>query len=53
MDDKEAFVLQREMTIAEAYRYATQEMAENMMTRDAEEGICAVLDKRAPHWEDR
>ena len=50
---KEAFYRQREMSLAEAYRYASQVMAENMMTRDAEEGICAVLDKRAPHWEDR
>jgi enoyl-CoA hydratase/carnithine racemase len=50
---KEAFYRQREMPLAEAYRYASQVMAENMMARDAEEGICAVLDKRAPHWEDR
>jgi enoyl-CoA hydratase/carnithine racemase len=50
---KAAFYRQREMPLAEAYRYASQVMAENMMARDAEEGICAVLDKRAPHWEDR
>jgi len=50
---KEAFYRQREMPLAEAYRYASQVMTENMMARDAEEGICAVLDKRAPHWEDR
>jgi enoyl-CoA hydratase/carnithine racemase len=50
---KEAFYRQREIPLAEAYRYASQVMAENMMARDAEEGICAVLDKRAPRWEDR
>jgi enoyl-CoA hydratase/carnithine racemase len=50
---KAAFYRQREMSLAEAYRYASQVMAENMMARDAEEGICAVLDKRAPRWEDR
>ncbi len=50
---KAAFYRQREMPLAEAYRYASQVMTENMMARDAEEGICAVLDKRAPRWEDR
>ena len=50
---KEAFYRQREMPLAEAYRYASRVMAENMMARDAEEGICALFDKRAPHWEDR
>jgi enoyl-CoA hydratase/carnithine racemase len=50
---KEAFYRQREMPLAEAYRYASQVMTENMMARDAEEGICAVLEKRAPRWEDR
>ena len=50
---KEAFYRQREMPLADAYRYASQVMTENMMARDAEEGICAQLEKRAPHWEDR
>jgi enoyl-CoA hydratase/carnithine racemase len=50
---KAAFYRQREMPLAEAYHYASQVMTENMMTHDAEEGICAVLDKRTPHWEDR
>jgi enoyl-CoA hydratase/carnithine racemase len=50
---KEAFYRQRELPLAEAYRHASEVMTENMMTRDAEEGICALLDKRPPHWEDR
>jgi 1,4-dihydroxy-2-naphthoyl-CoA synthase len=26
-------------------------MTENMMARDAEEGICAFIEKRDPKWE--
>ena len=50
---KEAFYRQIEMTLAEAYRYAAEVMIENMMARDAEEGICAFIEKRTPNWEDR
>jgi enoyl-CoA hydratase/carnithine racemase len=50
---KEAFYRQIEMPLAEAYRYAAQVMTENMMARDANEGICAFLEKRAPSWEDK
>ena len=39
--------------LAEAYNYASEVMTENMMARDAEEGICAFIDKRDPTWEDR
>jgi len=28
-------------------------MVENMMARDAEEGISAFIDKRTPKWENR
>jgi 1,4-dihydroxy-2-naphthoyl-CoA synthase len=28
-------------------------MTENMMARDAEEGICAFIEKRDPTWKDR
>jgi hypothetical protein len=28
-------------------------MTENMMARDANEGICAFLEKRAPAWQDK
>jgi len=28
-------------------------MTENMMARDAEEGIGAFIEKRTPKWEDR
>ena len=50
---KEAFYRQAEMSLAAAYRYASEVMVENMMARDAEEGVCAFIDKRTPTWEDR
>ena len=40
------------MTLPEAYDYAARVMVENMMARDAEEGICAFLEKRHPNWTD-
>jgi enoyl-CoA hydratase/carnithine racemase len=50
---KEAFYRQAEMPLAEAYKYASEVMVENMLARDAEEGIGAFIEKREPHWEDR
>ncbi len=50
---KEAFYRQLEMPLAKAYKYTAEVMVENMLARDAEEGIDAFIDKRAPKWEDR
>ncbi len=50
---KAAFYRQAEMSLADAYRYAAEVMAENMMARDAEEGIGAFIEKREPKWQDR
>jgi enoyl-CoA hydratase/carnithine racemase len=50
---KEAFYRQLEMPLAEAYAYTSRVMTENMMARDAEEGIDAFLEKREPKWEGR
>jgi enoyl-CoA hydratase/carnithine racemase len=50
---KQAFYRQREMTREDAYRYATEVMVENMLARDAEEGIGAFVEKREPVWEGR
>jgi enoyl-CoA hydratase/carnithine racemase len=50
---KQAFYRQAELPLAEAYAYASEVMALNMMTRDANEGICAFIEKRKPEWEDR
>lgn len=47
---KEAFYRQVEMGMADAYDYASRVMTENMMARDAEEGIDALLEKRSPVW---
>jgi enoyl-CoA hydratase/carnithine racemase len=50
---KEAFYRQAEMPLADAYKYASEVMVENMLARDAEEGISAFIEKRAPNWQDR
>jgi enoyl-CoA hydratase/carnithine racemase len=50
---KEAFYRQLEMPLDEAYRYTAEIMVENMLARDAEEGIGAFVEKRKPRWEDR
>lgn len=47
---KEAFYAQAEMKLAEAYDFATDVMVRNMLKDDAEEGIAAFLEKRAPKW---
>ena len=50
---KVAFYRQAEMSLAGAYRYAAEVMTENMMARDAEEGIGAFIEKREPKWQDK
>jgi len=49
---KGAFYAQAEMPLAQAYGYAAQVMVDNMLARDAEEGIGAFIEKRAPQWQD-
>ena len=49
---KRAFYQQKEMDLAAAYNYASKIMVENMLARDAEEGIAAFIEKRAPDWRD-
>ena len=48
---KQAFYRQLEMGITDAYAFAGDEMARNMMDRDAAEGIDAFIEKRAPEWD--
>ncbi len=48
---KEAFYNQLDMPLEDAYRYTTQVMVDNMMHRDAEEGINAFIEKRKPTWQ--
>ena len=38
-----------EMPLAEAYKYTSEVMVENMLARDAEEGIGAFIEKREPN----
>lgn len=47
---KEAFYNQLDMSLQEAYDYCSEVMTENMLARDAEEGINAFIQKRTPEW---
>ena len=49
---KKAFYRQREMPLDQAYAYAAGVMVENMLMPDAQEGIGAFIEKRAPRWDD-
>ncbi|GAC1330558.1 MAG: enoyl-CoA hydratase [Beijerinckiaceae bacterium] len=50
---KKAFYAQREMSLVDAYDYTANVMVQNMLARDAEEGIDAFIEKREPTWQDR
>lgn len=50
---KQAFYRQRELDLAKAYEHTVDVMVNNMMGRDAAEGIGAFIEKREPKWEDR
>ena len=47
---KATFYAQAEMPLAQAYEHASRAMVENMLARDAAEGIDAFLTKREPNW---
>jgi enoyl-CoA hydratase/carnithine racemase len=47
---KRAFYEQLDMGLSAAYAHASAVMVENMLARDAEEGITAFIDKRKPQW---
>ena len=47
---KEMFYRQLAMPLSEAYRFAGDTMAANMMEADAIEGIDAFIEKRDPSW---
>lgn len=50
---KQMFYQQLELGLTEAYRYASEVMACNMMTEDAAEGIDAFIEKRPAVWRHR
>lgn len=47
---KRAYYEQIDHDLRSAYKYCSRVMVENMMARDAEEGIDAFLEKREPVW---
>jgi enoyl-CoA hydratase/carnithine racemase len=49
---KEAFYRQLDMPLEEAYAYTARVMTDNLLKRDAEEGIAAFIGKRPPQWND-
>lgn len=49
---KRAFYEQAEMDLDAAYDHASRTMVENMLFRDAAEGIGAFVEKREPVWTD-
>jgi enoyl-CoA hydratase/carnithine racemase len=50
---KQAFHRQIEMPIEQAYAYTKEIMSFNASFADAQEGICAFLEKRKPEWKRR
>ena len=50
---KATFQKQLEMDMEQAYSFASEVMARNMMEHDAQEGIDAFLSKRVPEWRGR
>jgi len=47
---KQAFYRQIDMPLHEAYEYTSGVMVENAGLADAQEGMCAFLEKRPPEW---
>jgi enoyl-CoA hydratase/carnithine racemase len=47
---KQAFYTQIDLDQPKAYAYAQEVMSMNAMAADAQEGMCAFLDKRQPAW---
>jgi enoyl-CoA hydratase/carnithine racemase len=49
---KQAFYRQLDLPLEDAYAFTARVMTENLLQRDAEEGIAAFIGKRTPQWTD-
>lgn len=49
---KQAFYRQADLPLDRAYEYTVDVMVDNMLRKDAREGVSAFLEKRAPSWKD-
>ena len=47
---KQAFYAQIELDQTKAYAYAKEVMSMNALAADAQEGMCAFVEKRKPRW---
>jgi enoyl-CoA hydratase/carnithine racemase len=47
---KQAFYAQIDLDQAKAYAYAKEVMSLNALAADAQEGMCAFVEKRPPQW---
>jgi enoyl-CoA hydratase/carnithine racemase len=47
---KQAFYRQLDLPLHDAYAYASEVMVSNASLADAQEGMCAFLEKRKPQW---
>jgi enoyl-CoA hydratase/carnithine racemase len=47
---KQAFYRQLDMPQPQAYDYTQEVMTLNALAQDAQEGMCAFLEKREPRW---
>jgi enoyl-CoA hydratase/carnithine racemase len=50
---KAAFYAQIDLDQPKAYAYAKEVMSMNALAADAQEGMCAFVEKRPPHWPER
>ena len=50
---KQAFYRQIDLPLEAAYGHAKRVMSENALALDAQEGMCAFLEKRTPTWQGR
>ena len=50
---KQAFYRQIDMMQGSAYAFTQQVMTTNVLTEDAQEGMCAFLDQRPPQWREQ